>query len=258
MNNNHPGIHSHPTGEKIEKEFSTTGKILFECLHGNSNPLIITGRGHEQDITITLTQLQGIVSLLHDEFHDLGIGKGTNIMLVSFPSSSELYKTLYFITLVSMGARVFMPRKSSTEELNEWINKTGMQYALIPGKELMRHEGLEEDNTALLEMNEIFISRHVALLDTIASFPLDRIIQSGKYLYMEGNGGINQVYKQVNPEDETLILSFPGVNGASALKVYSQQEIVEQPIPAKLPISTLFRLMEEDELSAHKPSPHYL
>ncbi len=258
MNNSHPDTGFHAPANTVNG-LLTTGRILFEG-HSSavSDPQIISGKYQGRDIAITLSQFRGIVSLLHDELFEMGIHKGTRIMLVSFSSTSELLKTIYFVSLVTMGAKVFMPRKCGTDELIDWINKTSPEYALIPGKELISHVDNEAENTMLLAMNEMFISSHVALLDTVSSFPLDKFISSGAYLSMHGDGGRYQVYKQVRPEDEALILNFPGINGNSALKTYTQEEIVLQPIPVKLPISTLFRLAEEDEPSVHKSSRPYL
>lgn len=253
MNNSHPDTRFNAIADSANG-LLTTGRILFESHRsGISDPLIITGKYEGQEVPITLSQFRGIISRLHDEYHEMGIHKGTCIMLVSFPSTSELLKTIYFVSLVTMGAKVFMPRKCNTDELVEWINNISPEYALIPGKELISHVDFKADNTMLLAMNEIFISQHVALLDTVSSFPLDKIILSKEYLSMTGDGGLYQVYKHVKPDDESLILSFPGTSGTSALKTYTQENIVLQPIPVKLPISTLFRQAEEDEPLTHRP-----
>ncbi len=211
MMNNSRDINTISSVQDLEIKFLTTGKVLFERkLTGINDPVVLDGTYEDKEISISVSQLQGIVSLLHDELNDLGIHKGTNIMLVSFPASSDLFRTIYFIALVSMGARVFMPRQSNKEELQDWISKTNMQYALIPGMELLRHEQHEQDNAALLEMNDVLISRHVALLDTISSFPLERIILSGEYASMSGNGGQCQSYKNVSPGDEALTNDISG------------------------------------------------
>jgi hypothetical protein len=124
--------------------------------------------------------------------------------------------------------------------------------------ELLRHEMHEEDNAALLEMNDVFISRHISLLDTISSFPLERIIISGEYTTMSGNGGQSQAYKNVSPEEEALIMAFPGTNGKSALKVFTHEEVIKQATDMKLPISILFRPMEGDEPLSRKSFPSHL
>jgi len=218
-----------------ENHLPTAGSILFEYSSSRMNdPEVIHGKYADREFSITLSQLQGIVSHLHDELHDLGIHKGTNIMLVSFPSSSALLRDIYFVTLVSMGAKVFMPRKSAKEHLDNWITETSLQYALIPGKELLMQEKHEEE-AVLLEMNEVFINRHVALLDTISSFPLERMLLSGQYTSMTGNGGSSQAYKHVLPGDEALILAFPSLNGNAVLKTFTQQEIIQDAAVLQLP-----------------------
>ncbi len=217
----------------------TAGKMLFGHRQNINDPVVMQGTYDGIEISITNSQLQGIVSLLHDELNEMGIHKGTSIMLVSFPASSEILKNIYFITLVTMGAKVFMPRKNSVQDLGDWISTTHLQYALIPGKELLSHEQHEEDNAMLLEMNDIFISRHVSLLDTISSFPLDRLIRSGDYRSLTGNGGQCQAYLKVLPVDEALVLTFPGTNGKVAFKTYTQQQITEESSSLKLPTSIL-------------------
>jgi hypothetical protein len=232
--------------ENIENNFITMGRVLFEHkFPGTLDPVVLSGNYGNKEVSFTFSQLKGVVGLLHNELNELGIHKGVSIMLVPFPTSSELLKSIYLITLVSMGARVFMPRKCSKEELMDWITKTNLQYAIIPGKELLSQEQHEEDNAALLELNDVFISRHVSILDTISSFPLEKIIVSGEYTSMTGNGGRCQAYLEVQPGEEALILTFPGTNGNTILKSYTQLEIVQQAVPLKLPISILFRLMEE-------------
>jgi hypothetical protein len=259
MMNNSRNMNTISSVQDMESKFLTAGKVLFERnLSGISDPIILNGSYGDKEISITVSQLQGIVSLLHDELNDLGIQKGTNIMLVSFPASSELFRAIYFISLITMGARVFMPRKCNVDELQDWISKTNMQYALIPGMELLRHEMHEEENAAMLEMNDVFISRHISLLDTISSFPLERIILSGEYATMSGNGGQSQAYRNVSPGDEALIMAFPGTNGNSALKVYTQEEVIKQALDLKLPISILFRPMEGDEPLSRKSIPSHL
>jgi hypothetical protein len=259
MMNNSRDINTLVSVQDMDRTFLTTGKVLFERMFtGINDPVALSGSYEDKEILISVSQLQGIVSLLHDELNDLGIHKGTNIMLVSFPASSDLFRTIYFIALVSMGARVFMPRQCYKEELQDWISKTNMQYALIPGMELLRHEQHELDNAALLEMNEVLISHHVALLDTISSFPLERIILSGEYASISGNGGHCQSYKNVSPGDEALLMTFPGTNGNSALKSFTQEDVVSQALALKLPISILFRPMEGDEPLSRKSFPSHL
>ena len=234
--------------ENTENNFMTTGRLLFDRnLSGTSDPVVLSSNYGGKEKSFTLSQLKGVVSLLHDELNELGIKKGASIMLVPFPTSSELLQSIYFITLVSMGARVFMPRKCSKEDLLKWITRTSLQYALIPGKELLSHEQHEEDNATLLDLNEIFISRHVSILDTISSFPLEKIILSDEYTSMTGNGGQCQSYLEVQPDEEALILAFPGTNGNNILKSYTQKDIVLQAVPVRLPTSILFPPKEVSE-----------
>jgi len=257
MNNaSHVPIHS---SVNLENSFLTTGRFLFELNHPAGNDLVVLKDSYDdKEIVINIAQLRGLVSLLHDEFTELGIQKGTSIMLVSFPASSDLLKSIYFISLVTMGARVFMPHESGREELHDWISNHRIQYALIPGKELLSHEHHENDNAVLLEMNDIFISRHVALLDTISSFPLDKIISSGEYLSMEGSGGKSQVYQHVLPEDESLTLTFHNSYENGNLKTYTQHDIILHATTLKLPISVLTHPMAGGGSSHHKSSPSRL
>ena len=255
MMNNASNVPIH-SSVNLENNVLTTGRFLFDHNHPAGNdPVVLRGIYENREIAITFSQLRGLVSLLHDELYELGIHKGTSIMLVSFPSTSELLKSIYFIALVTMGARVSMPEQSRTEDLQDWISRTNLQYALIPGKEILRHERHEKDNAVLLEMNDIFISRHVALLDTVSSFPLAAIISTGEYPSMNGNGGKCQAYQQVSPGDEALILSIAATPGTKASKAYSQQEIVQQAAALKLPISVLFHPMAAGESSLHKSFP---
>jgi hypothetical protein len=241
------------TPTSIQKNKLTAGERLFEDSPGrNLDSIVLKGEIGGEKISLTLSQLRGIVSLLHDDLHEKGIYKGTTIMLVNLPGTSDLYNAIYYVSLITMGVRVFMPMQYNLGKMQELVASTEMQYAIIPGKELLSFDRYDPEQRLLLEMNDILIYNHVSLLDTISSFPLHRIIQSGEYKTMTGKGGFHQSYKDIMPDDIAIILATWDANGNANLVKYSQVDLIRQNILVDLPISTQFLPMEADVHSTHR------
>ena len=214
-------------GKPIEFHGSlvTLPEMLFRNIPGRENTdQVLMGHLGKHMITLTLEELRSLVLFLQPYFEKEGIVRGSTVIVISLPGTTEIMTAIYFIALACRGARVCMPLQCSPKELGNWIIQTEASHAILPTMEINDLEGHELEKNQLLNYKEIFNQYLVQCLDNVSSFPLYHALISDAYHTLDHSEWEREL-GHVSPFDEAVIVATSGSTGKSRLVVYDHNAL---------------------------------